>query len=169
MSAQVNDERTSTRPMSMSDLPDIQVIEREAYQFPWSTGVFKDCLRVGYSCWVLLLGPRVGGYGVMSVAAGESHILNLCIRPRVQGRGHGEALLRHLCAVARDHGARTTLLEVRPSNDVAIRLYERNGFRRIGTRRDYYPHPRGREDAFVYALDLTAVPWLGEFRAGMPS
>ena len=169
MSAQVSDERTSARPMSMSDLPDIQVIEREAYQFPWSTGVFKDCLRVGYSCWVLLVGPRIQGYGIMSVAAGESHILNLCTRPRAQGRGHGESLLRLLCAVARDEGAKSTLLEVRPSNDVAIRLYERNGFQRVGTRRDYYPHPRGREDAFVYALDLTTVGWPAQPRAGAPS
>lgn len=160
MSAQVSDERVLTRPMAMSDLADIQVIERAAYQFPWSNGVFKDCLRVGYSCWVLQGLGSIEGYGIMSVAARESHILNLCVRPGAQRRGHGERILRHLCAVARGERAATTFLEVRPSNEVAIRLYERHGFRRIGTRRDYYPHPRGREDAFVYALDLAHVPWL---------
>lgn len=160
MSAQMSDERVRARPMAMSDIPDIQVIERSAYQFPWSNGVFKDCLRVGYSCWVLEVGASIEGYGIMSVAAPESHILNLCVRPGAQRRGHGEHLLRHLCAVARDDRAETTFLEVRPSNGVAIRLYERHGFRRVGTRRDYYPHLRGREDAFVYALDLARAAWL---------
>jgi ribosomal-protein-alanine N-acetyltransferase len=146
--------------MSLDDLDAVLVIEREAYRFPWSGRVFKDCLRVGYSCWVLGEGRSLLGYGIMSVAAGESHILNLCVRPGAQRRGHGEQLLRHLCAAARAGRAETTLLEVRPSNAVAVRLYERHGFRRVGTRRGYYPDQRGREDAFVYALDLTSAPWL---------
>lgn len=161
MNAQVRNEHVTARPMSLSDLSDVRVIERDAYQFPWSNGVFKDCLRVGYSCWVLQADAKIHGYAIMSIAAGESHILNLCIRPSTQRRGFGEHLLRHLCTAARAHQAETTLLEVRPSNDVAIRLYERHGFRRVGTRRDYYPHPRGREDAYVYALDLTKATQIG--------
>lgn len=153
--------RFSARSMTASDIPDVHVIETDAYEFPWSYGVFKDCLRVGYSCWVGLVDRRIHAYGIMSIAAGESHILNLCVRPRAQRRGLGEHMLRHLCGVARAAKAETTFLEVRPSNGVAVRLYERNQFRRVGTRRNYYPHTDGREDAFVYALDLGSAPWLG--------
>ena len=160
MNVQVETDGPSARRMEVADLADVHIIEQDAYEFPWSTGVFKDCLRVGYSCWVLQLDGRVEGYGIMSIAAGEAHVLNLCVRPRQQRRGLGEHMLRHLCRSARDANASTTFLEVRPSNGVAIRLYERHGFRRVGTRREYYPHPQGREDAYVYALDLTRTDWM---------
>ena len=160
MSAQLSDEPIAPRSMIASDIPDVQGIESAGYQFPWSNSVFRDCLRVGYSCWVLEVGRRIRGYGIMSIAAGESHVLNLCVHPRVHRHGLGEHLLRHLCAVAYSRNAGTTLLEVRPSNGTAIRLYERHGFERIGTRRGYYPQPEGREDAFVYSLDLESAPWL---------
>ncbi len=153
-------EGPSARPMELGDLADVHTIESEAYEFPWSHGVFKDCLRVGYSCWVLQFSGRIHGYGIMSIAAGEAHILNLCTRPKRQRQGLGEYLLRRLCEVAKSTRASTIFLEVRPSNGVAIRLYERHGFRRVGTRRDYYPHSEGREDAYVYTLDLARAEWM---------
>jgi ribosomal-protein-alanine N-acetyltransferase len=137
-----------------SDVERVVAIEEMAYGYPWSMGVFMDCIRVGYSCWVMSLGDRVQGYGIMSIAAGESHILNLCVSPRVQGRGNGVAMLRHLCRTAMSHRARETYLEVRPSNHAAIRLYEGHGFQRVGTRKGYYPDAGNREDAFVYSLSL---------------
>ncbi|MGK0169933.1 MAG: ribosomal-protein-alanine N-acetyltransferase [Gammaproteobacteria bacterium] len=149
------------RPMTVDDIDRVQEIEQAAYEFPWSIGVFKDCLRVGYSCWVVADDRAIHGYGIMSVAAGESHILNLCIAPTTQRHGLGERLLRHLCEAANGHRAQTMFLEVRPSNGVATRLYERHSFRRVGLRRDYYPHSDGREDAYVYALDLAKIPWRG--------
>jgi ribosomal-protein-alanine N-acetyltransferase len=140
--------------MREADIDDVLYIERGAYAFPWSEGIFRDCLRVGYSCWVLEDGGAMVGYGIMSVGAGESHILNLCIGPGEQGRGLGRYLLEHLLAVARDHHARTTMLEVRPSNAPALRLYNNMGFNEVGVRRGYYPDRHGREDALVLALEL---------------
>lgn len=160
MSAQAESSPPFARPMSVVDLADVLTIEKQAYDFPWSHGVFKDCLRIGYSCWVLAEGQGIHGYGIMSVAAGEAHILNLCVRPRRQRQGLGARMLRQLCRVACELRATTVLLEVRPSNGVAVRLYERHGFERIGKRRDYYPHLNGREDAFVYALECREAPWL---------
>lgn len=110
------------------DLRDVMDIERECYRYPWSEGIYADCLRVGYSCWILEVRKQVGGYGVMSVSSGEAHILNLCVKPRFQGRGLGQALLQHLVSVASDYHARKVYLEVRPSNRVAIGLYRRTGF-----------------------------------------
>ena len=142
------------RPMTEADLPRVMEIERAAYEFPWTEGIFRDCLRVGYCCWVLEEGEAIRGYGVMSVGAREAHILNLCIAPPVQRRGLGRRLLRHLLALARYHGAATVFLEVRMSNRAALRLYRAMGFREIGLRRNYYPAARGREDALVLARPL---------------
>ncbi|MGE0385046.1 MAG: ribosomal protein S18-alanine N-acetyltransferase [Gammaproteobacteria bacterium] len=154
MSAVVKSTAPLLRPMRTGDLAEVAVIERQAYEFPWSEGIFGDCLRVGYCCWVAELGKRVSGYGIMSVAVGEAHVLNLCVRPSAQGCGLGRALLAHMMQVARDHHATVVFLEVRPSNRVAINLYESTGFSRVGTRRGYYPAREGREDAFILSRDL---------------
>lgn len=142
------------REMLEQDLARVVEIERRAYDFPWSSGIFADCLRVGYLCRVLELGGRVEAYGIMVVALDEAHILNLCVETRWQGQGLGRALLRALLELARARGARTAVLEVRPSNHRALRLYERLGFSEVGIRKRYYPAHSGREDALLLALDL---------------
>jgi len=129
-------------------------IEIRAYDFPWTEGIFRDCLRVGYCCWCFENDEVVQGYGVMSAAAGESHILNLTVRPESQRQGIGSRLLKHFQQLARRHGADTLMLEVRPSNRNAISLYEKQGFNEIGVRRNYYPAENGREDALLLALSL---------------
>jgi ribosomal-protein-alanine N-acetyltransferase len=140
--------------MSELDLDEVVGIEQVAYPFPWTRGIFEDCLRVGYACWVLEQAGAIVAYGVLSVAVGEAHILNLCVRPERQRQGHGRSLLRHLLGLARRHHADTALLEVRPSNRAALALYQRLGFNEVGMRRGYYPGERGREDALILAIDL---------------
>lgn len=136
------------------DIEAVLGCERAAYEFPWGADIFLDCLRVGYNCWVVELGPRVVGYGIMSIGAGECHVLNLCVHPRWQGMGLGRRLLRRLLALARDKGADSAFLEVRVSNSLARALYASEGFCEIGERRGYYPARNGREDAVVLALAL---------------
>ena len=131
-------------------------IERRSYPFPWSQGIFRDCLLAGYTCVLLESGGEARGYGILSVAAGEAHLLNLCIDPRHRRLRYGEMLLAELIARARTAGVKQMLLEVRPSNEAAITLYRKYGFRRIGTRRGYYRAGAGREDAVVLALKLAA-------------
>jgi ribosomal-protein-alanine N-acetyltransferase len=155
MSAILSDPGERLRPMTVTDLDKIMEIEPRAYEFPWSEGIFRDCLRVGYCCWCYEENEELTGYGVMSVAAGESHILNLTVRPEVQRMGIGKKLLKHFIQLARRHKADTLMLEVRPSNTAAIRLYEAQGFNEIGVRRNYYPAANGREDALLLALYLT--------------
>lgn len=143
------------RPMRGGDLQRVAEIEQRGYAFPWSEGIFKDCLRAGYSCWVLEAGNCVAGYAVLSVAAGESHVLNICIDPVWQRLGLGAELMNHLMARARDRGAGRMILEVRPSNRPARQLYEQLGFQEVGLRRGYYPGRGGfREDALVLARSL---------------
>jgi len=142
------------RPMVESDVSDVVSTERASYQFPWSDGIFRDCLRVGYICRVVTVEDRVMGYGVMSVGAGEAHILNLCIREAFRCLGIGRRLLSYLLDRAAASGMSEAFLEVRPSNTAAIRLYQSLGFEPVGTRRGYYQAVGGREDAAVLKLSL---------------
>jgi len=137
------------RAMRGSDVPDVVVIERGSYQFPWSEGIFRDCLRVGYVCRVVTVSRQVMAYGVMSFGAGEAHILNLCVGEGYRCRGIGRQLLNSLIERAAASGMADAYLEVRPSNTTAIRLYLSLGFEQVGMRRGYYQAANGREDAAV--------------------
>ncbi len=144
----------SLRPLREADLDAVLAIELRAYPFPWTRGIFRDCLRADYPAWVLLQDARLIGYGVLSVAADEAHVLNVCAAPEVQGHGHGRRLLRALVQVARSRRVQRVFLEVRPSNAAAIALYHQEGFNEIGRRPRYYPAKDGREDALVMAMEL---------------
>lgn len=147
---------SSLRPMREEDLDTIMPIELRAYAFPWTVGIFRDCLRADYPAWVLHLDGRIVGYFLLSIAAGEAHVLNVCVDPDFQGQGHGRRLLKSLLHIARGRGAQRVFLEVRPSNTGAIALYFDEGFNEIGRRPRYYPARDGREDALVMAMELFA-------------
>jgi len=140
--------------MAQDDLPAVLAIENRAYPNPWSEGIFNDCLRVGYSAWVVTEGEVLTGYGLLQVAAGEAHLLNLCIDPDRQRCGLARRLLEQLLRLAASRGADTVFLEVRSSNDRALCLYLAAGFNEIGIRENYYPDGQGREDAVLLALAL---------------
>ena len=154
MSAILKEPALEIRPMQEADLSEVLEIEWQSYPYPWSRTIFSDCLHAGYSCWVAGRNGVIEGYGVISVAAGESHLLNLCVRPESQQQGIGRKLLRHLISIARRHDAEVLFLEVRLSNKFARSLYEDEGFNELGTRRDYYPTAGGREDALILARTL---------------
>lgn len=143
------------RAMSYEDLAQVSDIERRSYEFPWSHGVFRDCLLAGYQCIVLDRADDVAGYGILSIAAGEAHILNLCIEPAHRAHGYGEQLLDEILARAREAEVEEIFLEVRPSNETAMALYRKKGFHQIANRPQYYQASRGREDAAVLSKKLT--------------
>lgn len=147
-------DRVRFRPMSLADVPAVVAVERASYLFPWSDGVFRDCIRVGYLCRTVEVDAEVAGYGIMSYGAGEAHILNVCIRSDLRAAGIGRQLMAFLLERARAAEMHDVFLEVRPSNPVAIRLYESLGFTRVGVRKGYYQATGGREDAWVYKLVL---------------
>lgn len=157
MSARPIDElapQPALRPMQDEDLDAVFAIEINAYPFPWTLGIFRDCLHADYPAWVMHVNERIVGYFLMSVAAGEAHLLNLCIARQKQGLGYGRKLLLAMLHVARGRGAKRVFLEVRPSNRSAIALYHAQGFNEIGRRPRYYPARDGREDALVMAFEL---------------
>lgn len=145
-------------PMLGADLEPILAIERTVYPFPWTRGNFDDSLRAGHCAWTLHATGAGGtapiAYAVAMIAVDEAHLLNLSVAVGRQRGGYGWRMLEWMAQQARDHGARSMLLEVRPSNLPALRLYARYGFDRIGVRRGYYPAHDGREDALVMRIAL---------------
>lgn len=142
------------RPMERRDIKIVAAIEQSAYEFPWELETFRSCFSVGYHCWIGERAREVVGYGISTIGAGESHVLNVCVAPEYQGRGYGRLLLQKLIDEATRFRADSLFLEVRPSNPTAIRLYRAMDFNEIGERKDYYPAKNGREDAIVMARAL---------------
>ena len=145
------------RTMSHEDLSLVSDIERRSYEFPWSHGVFRDCLLAGYQCVVLERNSDVAGYSVLSIAAGEAHILNICVDPDFRSMGYGEQLLDEVLFRTRTTSVREIFLEVRPSNHAALNLYRSVGFDEVGVRPSYYQAQRGREDAVILTATVRSL------------
>ena len=140
--------------MQPADLKAVAAVERAAYQYPWSLGIFRDCLLAGYYCFVLDVGGSVTGYGIMSVAAGEAHLLNLCVHPNAQRLGYGRRLLDAMLLKGRRRGCRQDVSRGAAVEPVALRLYASVGFEQVGIRPAYYQAENGREDAVILAATL---------------
>ncbi len=153
----MNDEMNAlieVRTMNYSDLKQVLAVEKKAYPHPWTLGIFRDCLRVGYHAWVMTFENQVIGYGIVMLSSGEAHILNVCIDPDHQGKGLGRHLLRYLVRKSNLTDVDMILLEVRRSNANAHKLYQSEGFHELGVRKAYYPAEGGREDAIILAKYL---------------
>lgn len=145
------------RPMRTSDFKAILAIEDQVYHFPWTARTFHDCMKIGYLCWVCERVDEVVGYGILSIGAGEAHVMNICVNPKFQNQGLGRRMMHKLIEVALENRCKNILLEVRPSNPQAIHLYVSMGFSEIGIRKNYYPAKVGREDALMFSIDLPFV------------
>jgi ribosomal-protein-alanine N-acetyltransferase len=157
MNAVVKPQNSGIRLMAYGDLPEVIRIESNAYDFPWSKDIFRDCLRVGYSCWIYEANNAIKAYGIMSIGARECHVLNLCVKREEQGQGLGRMVLRRLMSIAYQYPVDIALLEVRPSNWRAMELYLTEGFNEVGRRKAYYPTRHGREDALILAKPLSML------------
>lgn len=154
MSAVIKTGTDGIRPMTPMDLDAVMAIETAIYPFPWTRGIFSDCMRVGYQCHVFQQYNEVVAYSVLSIAAAEAHVLTVCVRPDIQRQGLGRLMMENMLELAKQGGVETILLEVRPSNTGAIRLYHDLQFNEVGVRPDYYPAEDGREDALIMARSL---------------
>lgn len=137
------------RPLQGSELDEILPIENAIYPFPWTHANFADSFASGYSFWGCRVIGELVGYFVLMMVVDEAQLLNIGVAEKRQGMGFGTGLLRQAMRVAKEAGANSMLLEVRPSNARALALYRQFGFRPIGLRRGYYPSDGGREDALV--------------------
>lgn len=130
-------------------------IEQSAYAHPWSHTNFVDALQSGYQAQMLVASGTVLGYFVAMKGVDEVHLLNITVAPAHQRQGWARLMLEAVCLWARGQGVDWLWLEVRTSNERAMRVYARHGFRAVGQRKQYYPADRNqREDAVVMSLKL---------------
>lgn len=142
------------RPMQAADLPAVMEIEKQSYDFPWSEGIFRDCLANSYQSMLYVDQQQIQAYAVSQNIVDECHLLNLTVHPEARNQGIGKKMLRYLINQARRNDIGSLFLEVRVSNITAITLYEHLGFNEVGMRHDYYPASNGREDALVFAFEV---------------
>src|SRR3990167_6396959 len=139
------------RALAVCDIPAMLVIEQLTQAVPWSLDIFQDCFRQGCFSWGIECNHSLIGLIMVKRQADECHILNVCVHPEYQRQGWGRTLLEHVLLFCSKAGAKMVYLEVRQSNVRAIALYEQAEFVQIGERKDYYPLPKGREDALILA------------------
>lgn len=159
LSAQLKSEDCSVwqlRDMQARDIDAVMAIEHAAYPFPWTRGSFSDSLSSRYDCKVLHDSTgKMAGYFLLMAAVDECHILNITVRPDLQGQGVGRLLFKEIKARALSNRCSSLLLEVRPSNHQALAVYKKMDFDQIGLRKNYYPAgEQVREDAIVMRLVL---------------
>ena len=150
MSAEV-----SIQPMTGEDLSAVLDIERGSFEDPWPEEVFEAEMRHSWSkCLVLHKNDdqRPVGYVIFWSVADEVHLLNLAVDPVERHHHYGLILMDHMVEYAREQGARFITLEVRRSNEAAVALYERGGFKQVGVRPSYYAN--NGEDALLMLYDL---------------
>ncbi|MBD8531107.1 ribosomal protein S18-alanine N-acetyltransferase [Massilia sp. CFBP 13647] len=138
-------------PMTLDDVDEVHALECSVFPHPWSRANFSDSVKAGYDAWLLRDAEgQLAGYFLLMYALDEAHLLDVAVAGTRHGTGLGRYLLDTLCARAREMGAESVLLEVRPSNARALAVYKRFGFAEIGRRKGYYPaHDGKREDAIV--------------------
>jgi ribosomal-protein-alanine N-acetyltransferase len=130
-------------------------IEQRAYAHPWNQTNFLDALQSGYQAQVLMADEILLGYFVAMQGVDEVHLLNITVAPEFQGQGWSRVMLDALTVWARGRAAQWLWLEVRVGNTRAMRVYEAQGYARVGVRKEYYPAGHGkREDAVVMGLRL---------------
>lgn len=154
MSAVVREEKFLVREMNFDDLNCVIAIENNSYQYPWSEKIFRDCLTSEYSCLVAEIDDHLVAYCIISTAAGEGHILNVCVCPSYRNQKIAQRLIEFIIINLVDKPVELLFLEVRVSNLAAQKLYKNLGFERVGQRVKYYPASWGREDAYIFMLKL---------------
>jgi ribosomal-protein-alanine N-acetyltransferase len=140
------------RVLDLTDIDAIEEIEQQAYPTPWSRSMFASELAKPTSiCLGAFEGADLIGYVINSRYVDAWHVMNVAVHPEQQRRGVATALLERLFELTRGDERRGYTLEVRVSNDDAIRLYEKLGFESRGIRRGYYTD--NREDALIMWRD----------------
>ncbi len=142
-------------PMMQDNLEAVMAIEQAVYSHPWTRGNFRDSLNPLFDAQCLWLEGELLGYFLAMRGFEEMHLLNITVAPAHQGQGWGHMMLDALSLLSRHAGAQWLWLEVRQSNQRALQVYERYGFRQVSIRKDYYPADRQqREHAVVMSLKL---------------
>lgn len=156
-------------PMTVADLDSVLAIESVSHIHPWTKGNFSDSLAAGH--WAYCVRPQLSdavkgsyldpevlwAYCILFPAVDELHLLNITVSPKLRRLGIGIKMMNAIEGVAAQQKMPRIILEVRPSNDAALKLYQSLGYEQIGLRKNYYPVDAAsgfREDALVLAKSI---------------
>lgn len=140
-------------PMNETSAHEAAALERICFSSPWSADSLIEALgRADSSFLTAFVDGEFAGYAGMLCVLDEGQICNVAVCPAFRRMGVGEALMAAQREAAASRGVSVMMLEVRASNTAAQRLYEKMGWEMIGTRKNFYSHPR--EDAILYNLYL---------------
>lgn len=143
------------RKLTPNDIPQLVAIEIATQISPWSEELFQHCFQVtNYGWGIESIEGIIVAFILITIQAGECHILNFCVKTNYQRQGYGQHLLQHMMAEIEQKNVAIAYLEVRNTNTPAITLYQKTGFKKIGERKNYYLSPKGTEDAWVFAKIL---------------
>ncbi len=132
-----------TRLMNEEDIKKVEELETEAFSLPWSgEKIKKTFLRDDSIYCVVEEGDAVVGYAAFFYVLDEGNIINVVVDKVYREKGYGRELMRYLLSKAKERKLKSLALEVRESNERAIRFYEKVGFEKVGVRKDFYERPR---------------------------
>lgn len=141
------------RKMTVADLPEVMMIEKESFAVPWSLESYMSEIKNHWASYqVCVSGGKVTGYGGVWVVFEEAHITNVAVNSTYRSQGLGKSLMLALEKIVRDKQGKRILLEVRPSNQIALNLYRSLGYYEVGRRKAYYAD--NQEDALLMCKDL---------------
>ena len=139
--------------MHSYDIPEVVNIERLSFTTPWSEVSFLSEVHSEHSIAKIAEFKKiVVAYIIVKCIEDECHLLNLAVHPDYRRCSIAKAMLSNIIQELKEEGYSFFYLEVRASNYAARRLYEKLGFKTIGTRKGYYVDPR--EDAAIMMLSL---------------
>lgn len=140
--------------MQPEDLDAVIKIEEKYFSDPWSKQSFLQSLEQNYAVLVVARQePEIAGYGCLYQIADEGEILKVAVSPHFRQQGIGLMLVDALLEAGRQLGGRTFILDVRQSNEAALKLYTKAGFQKVCLQKDFYEKPR--EDGWLMTLDLS--------------
>lgn len=146
--------------MKDTDIDNVYAIETSVHVAPWSRNILRDCVLVGYDCRILEINDEhnsqvVGGYIIARIADNACHILNFCIAKPFQAKGWGRKFLEtFIHSLSEDNRLASVVLEVRPSNNSALHLYQTMGFEQVEIKKEYYKDKNGIEDGILLKKQL---------------
>lgn len=139
--------------MTLRDLKNVLVIERECFKEPFSPEILKQELKIKVAnVWVAAHLKKAVGYIDFWMIVDQMELVSVAVHPKFQGRGIAQGMMKKMIRYGRRHGVRFVVLDVRTSNRVAQHLYRKFGFRQVGLRKQYYSD--NREDALIMKKDL---------------
>ncbi len=145
------------RGMKEEDAEELSALDKKCFSIPWSEQAFREESENELAYYIILTDNDVIiGYAGLWNIVGEGHITNIAVHPDYRGKGFGRKLMDALFHFAEENGLSCLTLEVRESNDTAINLYHKYGFKNAGRRKRYY-YDNG-EDAIVMTVVLFEKP-----------